>query len=416
MVSVESIHKVVLQLTSEAEQFLCDLIKFPSVSGQEHEAMLFLYDTFKKLSLNVEKVELSDSIVSDPDYSCPIPDLKYNGRFNLRIVHKGSGSGRTLLISTHVDVVPPSEGMSDAWSPRVEDRIVFGRGSCDAKGQIATIFLVFKAMEILQIKFNGNIVVHLVVEEENGGNGTLAMIRRGEKADGCIVMETCEGKVCTSCRGAVWFRLLFNGKAGHSGQPEQTRSALLMARDAINILEQYHADLLEQSRGIALFDAYSNPMPITFGRIKAGSWPATAPSVAILEGVLGLLPNKTKEEVCHEIRQVLINNTNEFFANNFELSFTFRHDCSVVDPLHELPQAILNACQKVDTLSEVGALVGGSDTWFYNNKLGIPTVAYGPGTMKVAHSKDEHISMNEIATAAEVLIILFLDYCGISRK
>jgi acetylornithine deacetylase/succinyl-diaminopimelate desuccinylase len=43
------------------------------------------------------------------------------------------------------------------------------------------------------------------------------------------------------------------------------------------------------------------------------------------------------------------------------------------------------------------------DAWFYNNILGIPTVVYGPGTLKVAHSKDEHIRMEDIATAAEVL-------------
>ena len=52
------------------------------------------------------------------------------------------------------------------------------------------------------------------------------------------------------------------------------------------------------------------------------------------------------------------------------------------------------------------------DAWGYNNQLGIPTVVCGPGTLSVAHSKDEHIRMSDIAQAAEVLTTTVLDYCG----
>jgi acetylornithine deacetylase/succinyl-diaminopimelate desuccinylase-like protein len=55
------------------------------------------------------------------------------------------------------------------------------------------------------------------------------------------------------------------------------------------------------------------------------------------------------------------------------------------------------------------------DAWFYNNMLGIPTVVYGPGSLKAAHSKDEHISMDEIASAAEALVGFIIKYCGVSK-
>jgi len=373
--------------------------------------MRFLEAEFGRLKLDVERVGMSDAIKADPDYSDPVPDLSYERRFNLRVTRQGSGGGRRLLFNAHADVVPPSEGMLEPWAGQLNDGVLSGRGACDAKGQVATLFLVLGALDALGSRLRGDVVGHLVVEEENGGNGTLAMIREGELADGCVVLEPSDGKLYTSIRGAVWFRLTLKGKAGHSGQAGQSHSALLMARDAMAILEKYHAALLQSSRGLELFDPYPNPMPITFGRLQAGNWPASAPSLAVLEGVLGLLPNKTKEEVCREMHQALINSGDEFLADNFDLSFMYRHDSSVLDPGHELPQLLLECAASEGAELEVSGMTASCDAWFYNNQLEIPTVVYGPGSLGVAHSKDEQISMSEIAQAAEVLVRLILSYC-----
>ena len=402
------IQSAVARLLPEAQKFLCDLMRFESTPGNEHEAMEFCAREFAKLGVTVEKIPLSDTIKDDPDYSWPVPDIVYDGRFNLRVVRKGSGGGKKLLLNAHTDVVPASEGMVGAFSPRVENGIVFGRGACDDKGQVALIFLLFQILDELEIKLAGDLVAHIVVEEENGGNGTLAMARTGEMADGCVVLEASEGKLFTSIRGAVWFRLIFEGTAGHSGQAAMTKSALLIARDAIAALEKFHAGLLASSRGIPLFDPYPNPMPITFGKLHAGNWPAAAPSRAVIEGVLGLLPNTTKEEVMAGMRKAL----EDSGAEHFDLKFMYRHDSSVVVPEHEFPQAFLAAAEASGHPLKVDAMTASCDAWFYNNQLGIPTVVFGAGTLKVAHSKDEQIPLAEIASSAEILAGLARAFCG----
>ena len=407
----EKISRTVRALLPDAQRFLARLVGIPSVSGQEHTAMLFLREEFGRLRVEVESVAMSNQIKADPDYSDPVDAINYEGRFNLRIVRKGYGGGRNLLINAHTDVVPPSEGMLEPWGGHVKDGVLYGRGACDAKGQVATLFLVLGALEALGVRLDGDVLGHVVVEEENGGNGTLAMIRAGEEADGCVVLEPTDRKLYTSIRGAVWFRLVLRGKAGHSGQAAQSRSALLMARDAMAILEKYHADLLASSRGIELFDSHPNPMPLTFGKLRAGNWPASAPSEAVLEGVLGLLPNKTKEEVCEEIRQVLKEEGDEYLADNFDLVYMYRHDSSVLDPDHDLPQGLLSAAADSGVELEISGMPASCDAWFYNNQLGIPTVVYGPGSLAVAHSKDEQIEIAEIGRAAEVLLRLVLSYC-----
>jgi acetylornithine deacetylase len=413
VIEAKAVRRAVESNLSAALDFLGKLVRFPSTSGKEREAMLFLEEELRRVrGVKVERVALDDSIRRDPDYSDPIPDLSYAGRFNLRVSRAGSGGGRALLLNTHTDVVPPSEGMADPWSGELRDGTLYGRGSCDAKGQVAAVYLLLRVLADLGVATRGDLLAHLVVEEENGGNGTLAMARRGERADACIVLEPTDGAVHTSIRGAVWFRIVFSGKAGHSGQAAVSRSALLLARDAMAILEVYHDRLLAQSRGFPLFDPYPNPMPLTFGRLHAGTWPASAPSQAVLEGVLGLLPNKTKEQVCEEIRASLASSPDEFLASHFDLHFMYRHDSSVLDPSHALPRALLSAGGEAKADLRVSGMTASCDAWFYNNWLGIPTVVYGPGALKHAHTKDEQIAGAEIAKAAEVLVHAACGWCG----
>jgi acetylornithine deacetylase len=360
----------------------------------------------------------------DPDYSSPIEGLDYDGRYNIRADFKGSDSessdktdktGR-LLFNAHIDTVPASEGMSEPYSGRIKDGVLYGRGACDDKWGIASIYILFKVIEQLGIKPGGRLMANIVVEEENGGNGSLAQIREGERADGCIVMEPTEGKILTSIRGAIWFKIQFTGKAGHSGQAGSTQSALTMARQAMDALEGYHENLLSESKGIKFFDDYQNPMPLTFGRLQAGNWPAAAPNYAVLEGVLGFLPNKTKEQVCDEFRDVLLNECDSLNENNFQIEFTYKHDCSVTDPEGKLPVSLLNACKQVGVKSRLDAMPASCDAWFYNNQLKIPTVVYGPGTLSVAHSKDEHIRINDIIECVKVMTRTVINFCGVDNE
>lgn len=395
-----------------AQKLLTQLIARPSPPGQEQAAMACAEEAFVGLGVEVERVPLSNALRDDEDYSSPVPDLDYEGRSNLRVRLPGSGGGKTLLFNTHADAVPPSEGQESPFDPRVVDGVVHGRGACDAKGQIAAIYLTMAALKASGAELAGDLVAHIVAEEEVGGNGTLAMTRRGEAADACIVLEPTANKIFSSVRGAVWFIMRCEGKAGHSGRVGDTVSALVLARRAMDILEQYHADLLASSRGIPLFDKFPNPMPLTFGRCRAGDWPATAPARATVEGVLGFLPNKVRSEIMAEMRAAIADGGDAQLAERTTLGFTYRHDCHVLDPEHALVQGLLARADAWELPLEVDAMTASCDSWFYNNQLGIPTVVYGPGTLAYAHTNEEQIAVADIAAAAGVLTDFASEWCG----
>ena len=360
----------------------------------------------------VECVPLSNALRDDPDYSDPVPNLDYEGRSNLRFRLPGSGGGRTLLFNTHLDVVPPSQGQQRPFDPVVEGTVVRGRGACDAKGQVAALFAALAAVKRSNTPLHGDVIAHLVVEEEVGGNGTLAMARRGERADACIVMEPTGMQILTSVRGAVWFRVVCTGRPGHSGRATETVSALKMAIQVVGILERYHARLLAASRGFPLFDPFPNPMPITFGKLNAGDWPATAPARAVVEGVLGLLPNKTRFQVMEEMRQAILEEGDPWLREHFALEFMYRHDSHVLDPAHALPRALESACAETGVATRISAMTASCDSWFYNNQLGIPSVVFGPGSLGFAHTNEEQIDMAEIDAAARVLARVITQWCA----
>ncbi len=400
-------------LRDSAIELMVDLIAFESTVGNEGPAMRYMHERMGEVADEVEFVEVTEAIKDDPDYSYPVV-TEYGDRPNVRAVRKGSGDGKSVILNTHLDVVPPSSGHVDPFNARIENDLIYGRGACDAKGQAATIWLLFKLLDELDIQLEGDIIAHLVIEEEIGGNGSVAMVRHGDTADACLVLEPTDFVMLPQVRGAVWFDANVYGQAGHSGKPGGTVSALLKAVDIVDIFTEYHDRILAESRGkYPLFDQFENPMPLTVGQLASGDWPAQAPRRANLKGVLGLLPDRTKEQVMEEMEAAVRDSGDDWLADpeNFEIEFTYRHDANVIEPDHPVVLALGEAVEAAGRKSEVSAMTASCDAWLYNNQLEIPTVVFGPGDLGVAHSDQEHIPIDDMVDASAALVTFLEGFC-----
>ncbi len=389
----------------KTQDILMGLIRIPSTRGEEGPAMRFLQEVISPYVDQCNLVKIDDSIIDDPDYAFQIPGISYQDTPNLECIINGKGESQPIIFNTHLDVVPPSEGQKDAFSPYLEKGVIYGRGACDAKGQVVTLFALAMLIKEYGIRPKGDLVFHFVFEEENGGNGTLAMVRRGVDAQAAIVLEPSELAVIQAVRGAVWFQLKTFGHAGHSGSKINTVSALKKAVQAMGILERYHDRLLKESRGHLLFDRYEDPMPITFGECHAGKWPASVPAEAIMRGVLGFLPNKDRYQVQKEMRAAIQAEGDDWLKEYFELTFPMLNsDGYSLSADHPLVTRLVNAVQNNACQGVVKGMTAACDAWFYNNMADIPTVVFGPGSLSHAHSKDEQIRLDDIMKAAEILM------------
>jgi len=393
--------------------FLKDLIKIPSTRGNEGDAARYVHKAFSKITEHALLVPIDDGIMDDPDYDFKLPDFSYENTPQVEVIFRGAQGGKSIVFNTHLDVVPPSAGQVNPYQPREEDGLIYGRGSVDAKGQVAALYALGLLIKERKNPLPGDVIFHLVVEEENGGNGTLAMVRRGVNADAAVVLEPSELNVIPAVRGAVWFQIKVFGKATHSGNTVDRISAIDKAYDVIKILRDYHDQLLESSRDLPLFDAYEDPMPLTIGQIESGTWPATVPSEAILKGLIGFLPNKNRLEIQQELADVIQKDGDEWLKNNFEITFPMlRNDGNMLPVDHPLVTTLVDSLKKQGISVKVDAMRAACDAWHYANTIGIPTIVFGPGSLNVAHSADEHIPINEVFVAAEALYDLVINYSG----
>jgi acetylornithine deacetylase len=145
-------------------------------------------------------------------------------------------------------------------------------------------------------------------------------------------------------------------------------------------------------------------MPITFGECAAGEWPASVPAEATLKGVLVFLPNTNRFEVQRGMKQAILAEGSEWLRQHFELTFPMLNsDRYSLAEDHPLVVSMVAAARRNGAPGVIQAMTAACDAWFYNNQAEIPTLVFGPGSLRHAHSKDEQIRIDDIMTAASIL-------------
>jgi acetylornithine deacetylase len=200
--------------------WLSQIIRFPSENhppyGDEREIQLFISDECQSSGFFVDMF-LPDEIPQIQEHPYWLPGRKYlNERKNVVSVWKGSGQGRSILLSGHCDVAPADEEkwkIGKPYRPVVKDGKLYGRGSCDQKGGLAAAFWAIKILKELDFKPKGDIIFESIVDEEfAGGNGALASRLKGYNADFAILTEPSNKNIYIGSIGAFLGEVLLSGK------------------------------------------------------------------------------------------------------------------------------------------------------------------------------------------------------------
>lgn len=401
-----AIRQAIAELQSDAQTLLCDLIALPSLSGQEAAAVHRMAQAFAgsaAAGYTVELRPISNRICEDADYSFPEAGLDYTGRHNLVVTRRGAGNGRSALLQTHLDVVPAGE-WAEAFQPAVREGYVYGRGACDCKGQAVTLWLAMAALNAAGVRLGGDLTAQFVIEEEIGGNGALALVLDGDRADAAVILEPTGMQIHPACRGAFWFRIVVTGESVHMGRKQEGISAFERTLPLFPALAAYEQRLIAESRNQPLFERYPHPVQVNVGVVRAGEWPSMVPGTCVVEGGIGFLPNKPMRQVQEELREVLASASPELAAHA-TLDFPKLHnDAYACDPLHPAVTTLQAACHEVGLGSDIFGWNVSCDARLYALRGGMPAVVFGPGDVADAHSDHERIRMAEMAQAAEALV------------
>jgi acetylornithine deacetylase len=213
--------------------FFIEMLQIDSTTGRERELADFLAQRMAGEGRRVEMFEV-ESMAGDCPQGCGAP-------VNLMV----SWGEPKVVFCTHLDTVPPY------IAPSVEtlengDIVVRGRGSCDAKGQI---FSMWEACLELERRGCTDFALLLLAGEETGSFGAKAfssmmtgtasdrVINRASSDDWVIVVgEPTDNCMATAAKGTKSFEVTFEGKAFHSGYPQYGCSAVEMFGDFLNAL------------------------------------------------------------------------------------------------------------------------------------------------------------------------------------
>ena len=395
----------------EAREFLTDMIRFESVPGNERDVIHFCNGKFAQAGCECKLASITDDIKNDPEYSHSDTPVFYEGRANLLAYRRGSGGGKSVILQSHVDVVPGGE-WDEAFVPKVDGDIVYGRGALDAKGQVAAIWLAMKTLQDLNIELKGEIQAQIVVEEEVGGNGALALIRQGYTADAVLVLEGSDLNIHPANRGAIWFRIEIEGLPCHMGRKHDGISAIDLSYKVIQALYKYEERIIADSANYPGFERYKNPVQVNVGMLHSGTWPAMVAANAVIEGGVGFLPNRSLDQVRREVREAIESIDDKWLQDHIKIEFPKLHNDSYeTDYSHPAVTTLAQACQDSDIKSDIFGWNVSCDARLYSRIGGMPTIVFGPGSIVDAHAKNEKIDFLQIAKAAEAVVRFVMKWC-----
>ncbi|CQR51589.1 M20 family metallopeptidase [Paenibacillus riograndensis] len=372
-------------------QLLADLIGFQSVNpgGTEGDAAAYVAKVMRKAGCEVELQEIEP------------------GRPNVIARLKGAGGGRTIILNTHMDVVPAGEGWSsDPFTLLRKGERVYGRGVMDAKGPLAAMMAAVEAIAASGAHLPGDIVLAAVVDEEAASLGA-RNLPDNLHGDLAVIGEATAGNLAVAHRGSIRPVLAAEGVSAHSSTPHLGVNAVSLMVRTLMALEDFAEQELTK-RLHPLTGQSTLSVTVINGGIKESMIPDRCEALIDRR----LIPGEAEEDALQEIRQII--------AGLPALGGRVRIDrlvpttgvASETRPDHPMVELAAAAIERVyGRRPELTGLTANCDMTHFV-KRGIPSVIYGPGDFSVAHTIGEWVTVSELENASRVYASIAMEVAG----
>ncbi|MEV7687447.1 ArgE/DapE family deacylase [Streptomyces bungoensis] len=400
-------------------RLLLELLAIPSVTGSAAESDLqhHLARHAGRLGLDVDlwSVDLP-AIRALPGF--PGTEAPRDEAWGLVATTPDTGDGPTMILQGHVDVVPPGDlrqWEGDPFTPRTSGDIVHGRGACDMKAGLVANLAALAAIRASGARLRGRVAAHFVAGEEDGGLGAFATLQRGHTGDACVITEPTGGSLVTANAGALTFRIEVPGQATHAS----TRTAGVSAIDAYLPIHRALARLEPRRNEVIdpLMADHEIPYALSVGSLRSGDWASSVPDHLVAEGRLGVRLGEEPADAVADFERCVA----EACAEDPWLR---GHPARVTWPGGRFASGRLPAGHPLGTLvrqAHADAIGGaplrehgapyGSDLRLYA-AAGIPTLQFGPGDVRLAHSAREQVSVSDVVAVTRTLVLSVLRAVG----
>ena len=402
------------------------LVQIPSISGtdEENEAQHHMASLMNEGGLETDLWPIDlDEMFAQSDFPGVEVDRREAWGLVGRLPGAGAGSGDapTLMLNGHVDVVPigdPNAWTFPSFDGAIRDGNLHGRGSCDMKAGLIAAHWAVQAIRSSGVRLRGDLLLAAVQGEEDGGLGTYALLRRGWRADACLIPEPTDLDVVPANGGSLTFRLKVHGHATHASRRTEGVSAIekfwpiWQALGELETCRHTHVDPMAARWKLA--------HPLSIGTVHAGDWASSVPDLLVAEGRLGVALDEPVENARAEFESAVAAACQaddwlrdhpvevEWWGGQFA-SGRLSADSDLVDRMQRA-----HGVASGQRPHDVWAAPYGSDLRLLVGQGGIPTLQYGPGDVALAHGPDELVPVEDIAITARALALMALDICGVA--
>lgn len=393
---------------------LVELVRIPSITGEEEVAIRRIADW---LSTNGAEVDYwydgIAKLVSDPEY--PGHEVERAWVPVVAGMVRGARPGPTVLLTGHVDVVPPGDyeqWYRDPYTGNIDGDRLYGRGASDMKSGVVAALEAFEAFARGPRDFAGRIMFVAVPAEEDSGLGTLAAIRRGWHGDVAIIPEPTvragTPELVIAHAGAMSCTVQVTGRGAHASRRLDGESALDHYITVHRVLREAE-QALNAAEDNPLMRELTLPYATSTGIIRGGTWSSSVMDHLEVEMRVGIALGESPAEAKLRFEKALAEGTRDdpwlsqhppvvrWRAAGFGASET-RADHPLVSYLGDAAEVVFGEVPRV-----TGAPYG-CDMSAWVRLTGMPAVLYGPGDIEQAHGANEWVSLEVTEQVANVLV------------
>jgi len=410
----------------EQVAFLTELVAHPSTRGNEQSAQRFMAAQLGERGYEVDVWNVDvDEISGLPGFSPVIGN--YVDAINVvgsrRCV---SAKGRSLILNGHVDVVPT--GPLDMWDtppfePAVADGWMVGRGAGDMKGGVAANVFALDALRDAGFQPAADVYLQSVVEEECTGNGALACLQRGYRADAAIIPEPFHEHLVDAQIGVIWMRVQLRGVPVHVLEAKSGVNAIEAAIPLIAALRELETQWNSGQKHSA-YAGVDHPLNLNIGRIEGGDWASSVPAWCRFDVRMAVYPGDDIAAASKEIEACirdaaakdayLKKNPPDIVYHGFLAEgYTLADDDSGAarDAI-----ATLGDAHRAVTGDELPTMpiTATTDARFFGLYADMPALVYGPAAEAI-HGFNERLDVESMRRVTKSIALFVAGWCGLDK-
>jgi acetylornithine deacetylase len=296
-----------------------------------------------------------------------------------------------LAFLCHTDTVPYAKEWTQALQLVLRGDLLHGCGACDVKGFLACLLT---AAESPNVQWRNGVRIVLTADEEIGCIGSKHLISTGTlRPKRLVVGEPTSLRVARAGKGYCLARVTILGREAHSALPGQGVSAVYAAAHLVSALEQLSHQLAAEIHSL-----FNPPFTtLNVGTIAGGSAKNIIPGRAELFVEWRPIPGASPDRIPMAIREML--QQLQALYSGLRGSLTLLRQEAGFETAPD--SYLVSAIEKETGLSATSIPFGSeASAW---STVAEEVVVFGPGDMRTAHSDRECVSLDQLATAVQVL-------------